>query len=85
MRDLRVIGATSDELVCCTLDELKKLSKEDKEKAVVVFVTYSLLSKRSHINTLIQWAGGGAFEGCLLFDESHMVRTTSVRRLHYSS
>jgi P-loop containing NTP hydrolase pore-1 len=60
--------------VCCKLKELKKLTEEDKEKAIVVFVTYSLLSQKCHVKTLIQWAGGSDFEGCLLFDESHIVR-----------
>jgi P-loop containing NTP hydrolase pore-1 len=73
-RDLKDIGATADKLVCFKLDELDKLTEEEKEKAIVVFVTYSLLSKKCHVKTLIQWAGGSDFEGCLLFDESHMVR-----------
>jgi P-loop containing NTP hydrolase pore-1 len=83
-RDLKDIDATADKLVSCKLQELEKLTKEDKEKAVVVFVTYSLLSKSSHVKTLIQWAGGSDFEGCLLFDESHMVRVRVVEDMFTS-
>jgi P-loop containing NTP hydrolase pore-1 len=75
-RDLEDVGFTDQDLMRCTLEQVFKgaLTKR-KKKAVMVFVTYSQLARKDNVVELVKKLGGKSFQGCLLFDECHMVCT----------
>ena len=80
-RDLRDIGSASIQVV-----GLNKVDYDAKSlpREGVVFTTYaSLIASRkasakrkaaSRFNQLMTWCGGAAYQGCLLFDESHKAK-----------
>ena len=77
-RDLSDLGMHVNVINNCqALDSATKvggLSKDFQEG--VLFLTYSTLTsaakgKQSRLAQVLEWVGGAAFEGCLVFDECH--------------
>jgi superfamily II DNA or RNA helicase len=89
MRDLRDLGMQLPVINnCSALDAGNKaggLSKDCKEG--VLFLTYSTLISAgrkgmSRFDQVMQWLGGPAFEGCIIFDECHRCRQASMQTGH---
>lgn len=86
-RDLTDIGAKSVRIVNIT--KLGYGSKLEQQKvdgkkfdAGVLFATYSALlgrsGKKSRLELIVEWLGGGTADGCILFDEAHKAKNLHV-------
>eukprot|EP00850_Spirogloea_muscicola_P007218 SM000036S13262 [mRNA] locus=s36:226900:240784:+ [translate_table: standard] len=79
-RDLDDVGAKFVEVHALNKLPYGKLdSKAVGVRSGVVFLTYSSLiaasdSRRTRLQQLVQWCGGTAFDGLLLFDECHKAK-----------
>ncbi len=55
----------------------KGLGLSSELKRGVLFSTYSTLvsvaGRTNRLSQVIEWCGGAAFDGCLVFDEAHKV------------
>lgn len=98
-RDLTDIGCHIKVINGCQeLDkETRVLGLPPGFKEGIVFSTYATLvssvqtggkfnsAKRSRLQQLIDWCGGAAFEGCLIFDECHKAKNFVPNKEHAST
>ncbi|KAJ1450345.1 P-loop containing NTP hydrolase pore-1-domain-containing protein [Pelagophyceae sp. CCMP2097] len=76
---------------CNSLDALSKLAFGGAAaKRGVLFSTYSTListlsSKGPRLEQLVNWCGGPAFEGCIIFDEAHKAKNYNATNAEAST